>query len=55
MSSVHLAAMVLGVIAGALFLLSAFGTDTLGGVHLIPLGLVFFVAAVLVHGTHHHV
>lgn len=54
MTALHLVGLVLFVLAGACFLLDAFGTDHLGTVGLIPLGLLFFVAAVAVHHQHTH-
>lgn len=45
---------VCAAIAGACFLLSAFGMDALGTVHLVPLGLLFFVIAVVCHHYYPH-
>lgn len=44
----------LGLIAAALFLLAAFGTEALGPVQLVPLGLMFTVLAGGAYHHHHH-
>ena len=53
MTTLHLVGLVLAVLAGAAFLLVAFGTDHLGAVALLPLGLLFFVASVAAYQHHH--
>lgn len=54
MTALHLAGLVLSILAGACFLLTAFGTEHLGTIGLVPLGLLFFVAAVACYLNHHH-
>jgi hypothetical protein len=51
--SVHTVSMITAIIAGALFLLAAFGIDSLASVQTVPLGLMFFVASTSC--CHHHV
>ena len=52
MSALHLVGLVLAVLAGAAFLLVAFGTEQLGTIGLLPLGLLFTVAFLAC--MHHH-
>lgn len=54
MTTLHLAGLVLAVLAGAAFLLVAFGTEHLSTIGLLPLGLLFFVAAVACFNSCHH-
>lgn len=54
MSVLHAVATACLVIAGACFLLTAFGTGSLGGLGLEPIGLLFFVIGVAVYHHAHY-
>ena len=51
MSALHLAGLLFAILAGACFLLTAFGIESLGTIALLPVGLLFFVVFV---ACHHH-
>lgn len=54
MGAIHLAALACLVVAGACFLLVSFGIGSAGALGLEPLGLLFFVIGLALHGHHAH-
>jgi hypothetical protein len=55
MSTLHLAGLLFAALAAACFLLDAFGTERLGGIGVLPLGLLFavvFLACMHLHHSH---
>ena len=54
MSTQTVVALLLLAVAGACELLAAFGIDGVGAVALVPLGLVFLIAALAIRAGHRH-